>query len=224
MTQYSRNSHSRQQRHQEGRISVKNFLLFYGIPFVIINLIIFFLATSRPKVTMEVIDEHNFQNVTLTVKVNKFYPIKKLEVLFDNEPLELTKEETGTSLIYSANLTKNGGISAVVYGFNGMSDAAYDNVGSIDQEPPVIQGEVTQVNKNTEVLVSFEDTQSGIDFSSIYATTPTGLRVDPLSVDEANSEATFNLDSFGSLDVHVSDKIGNQSVAHFNQTEDTTRW
>ena len=226
MAQYSRSSYSRQQRQKEkgGRISVSNFLLFYGIPFVIINLIIFFLATSRPSVELEVIDEHNFQNVVLKVKHNKFYPIKKLEVLFDNEPIELNKEETGTSRVYTTTWTKNGGISAVVYGFNGMTDADYENVGSIDEEPPVIQGEVTQVGKNSEVLVSFEDSQSGVDVSSIYATTPNGLRVNPLSVNEAKSEATFNLDSYGSLDVHISDKVGNQSVAHFNQTEDTTRW
>ena len=224
MAQYSRSSNSRQQRQNGGRISIGNFLLFYGIPFVIINLIIFFLATSRPNIDLEVVDEHNFKNVALTIKLNKFYPIKNLEVLFNNKPLELNKEETGTSIIYTATLDKNGGISAVVYGLNGMSDAAYEKVGSIDEEPPIIQGEVTQVGKNSEVLVSFEDSQSGIDISSLYATTPNGLRVDPLSVNEANNEATFNLDKFGSLDVHVSDKVGNQSVAHFNQTEDTTRW
>lgn len=225
MAQYSRSSYSRQQQKQKGgRISIGNFFLFYGIPFVIINLIIFFLATSRPNVKLEITDEHNFQNVVLTVKHNKFYPVKKLEVLFNNEPLELNKEETGTSIIYTATLNKNGGISAVIYGFNGMSDAEYENVGSIDEEPPIIQGEVTQVGKNSEVLVSFEDSQSGVDISSVYATTPNGLRVDPLSVNEANHEATFNLDNYGSLDVHVSDKVGNQSVAHFNQTEDTTRW
>ena len=224
MTQYSRGSNSRQQRQQGGRISIGNFLLFYGIPFVIINLIIFFIVTSRPHIDLEVVDEHNFKNVMLTVKHNKFYPVKNLEVLFNNKPLELNREETATSIIYTATLEKNGGISAVIYGFNGMSDSEYENVGSIDEEPPVIQGEVTQVGSNSEVLVSFEDSQSGIDLSSIYATTANGLRVNPLTIDEANSQATFNLSNYGSLDIHVSDKVGNNSVAHFNQTEDTVRW
>lgn len=222
MNSDTRYSNARQRRSKPA--AKRHGFLFYAVPFVIVNAIIFFAATSKPNVKVELMDEHNFKNVQATITVNRFYPLKGLDISFDNEAVSLSKENSGMNTVYSAEFTKNGTLAVIANGFNGMNDVIYENIGSIDEAPPVIDGVIEEIEDESQVLVSFEDTQSGINFSSIYAASENGLRIPAISIDEVNMEAVFALDVNQDLDVYVSDNVGNQATAHFSKSEDTVRW
>lgn len=69
-------------------------------------------------------------------------------------------------------------------------------------------------------LLSFTviDTQSGIDYSSIFAQTSAGQQTLPLSVDKATGRVTFQMDPNG-LSVTVRDMSGNEYLTTFSLNE-----
>ena len=223
-TRYSDTRYSNPRQKRTKQAAKGGGFLFYAIPFVIVNAIIFFAATSKPEVKVELIDEHNFKNVKANITVNRFYPLSGLDISFDNDPVTLNKETSGMNTIYTAEFTKNGTLSVVANGFNGMNDVVYENIGSIDEAPPIIDGVIEEIEDEAQVLITFEDSQSGINFSSIYASSENGLRIPAISIDESRMEAVFTLELNESLDVYVSDNVGNQAIAHFTRNEDTVRW
>ena len=97
---------------------------------------------------------------------------------------------------------------------NGMIAAAYEPVDILDDLPPSINEEFT-IEDNI-LTFTIEDSQSGVDFNSITATTAMGVPVTP-TIDKSNSKISFEIDSTG-LTVYASDMCGNATQANFNPT------
>ena len=65
-------------------------ILFYIIPFDIINYIIFRLATAQPDFDLTINDCVAYRSFTVSVKMSGPLPISDFRVLLDDVPVEMT--------------------------------------------------------------------------------------------------------------------------------------
>lgn len=183
-------------------------LLFYVLPFLVVNAIIFFCATTRPKVVIETADTTDYLSTEVTVTIKSWFPTKDIQFSMEGE--ELTAEK-GKKRTYTMTITKNGAIEATVTNINGMSTTEFEHVNVLDEAKPNVE--------NTSIadgIVSFTvtDSQSGVNFDSIYAENSKGERLAPLAVDRSTSTLSFEMDPDG-LHVYAQDKAGNEVLANF---------
>lgn len=186
-------------------------LLFYVVPFIVFNGLLFFLLTTKPKVEIAVGTTKDYKTTSAEITVKSFLPIKS--IVSTQESAELPLEKTGRGK-YTAAINKNGVIEIMVASLNGMITAAYEPVDILDDLPPSINEDFT-IEDNI-LTFTIEDSQSGVDFNSITATTAMGVPVTP-SIDKSNSKISFEIDSTG-LTVYASDMCGNATQANFNPT------
>jgi len=183
-------------------------LLFYVLPFLVLNGLIFFCVTSQPKIEVEIADTHDYVVTEVTLTVKSFFPTKDIQLSLDDEKLELTK---GKKRTYTAVITKNGTLEARVTNINGMYAILYEHANVLDDLPPGID---YTTDGEGVVFVTVEDSQSGVDFESIYALDSTGQRVEPLTVDRAANSVSYEIDPAG-LHVFAKDKAGNEAQCNF---------
>lgn len=188
-------------------------LLFYVLPFVVVNGLIFFFVTATPKCTLTIGDNHDYISADIEFTLKSVLPTKNLTVTLDSEPIELTKKGKKT---YTATLQKNGLLEISVSSINGMSTTVYEPVSVLDDIPPSVEEYSIE-----EGILTFQiiDTQSGIDYNSIYATDSQGLTVLPTSINKQTGSITFLMDTQG-LTVHSKDMTGNESQTVFNLNSD----
>lgn len=180
---------------------LKTILLFYVLPYLLINGLIFYFVTVKPKYTVTVGETTDYTTTSMTLNIKSILPTRNLSVSLNGEPLEL---ETVDKKTYQASITLNGTIEVYLESFNGMAVSTYEHVNILDDEPPAI--EVTSVEDGILTL-SLADSQSGIDFSSLHATDSMGTVVQPLTVDKLNYTCTFPTDPNG-MTLYVSDMAG----------------
>lgn len=179
-------------------------LLFYVLPFIVINGLIFFLVTAKPKCQLSVGETNDYQSTTVTLAVRSILPVKSMSVTMNSQELELTSAGKKT---YTATVTSNGVVDVTLVGLNGMSSRTYIQVSILDDTPPSIQNPAIE----TGVLTfQIEDSQSGVDYSSIYAIDSTGNTVQPLSIDRDTATVSFEMDSAG-LNIYAKDLSGNET-------------
>ena len=189
-----------------------NVVLFYIIPFLLINLLIFFLVTLRPKFKLHIEESSDFRTAEIQVEMHPRLPLAAFEVKLDDTPLNLENLGGGH---YKASVDKNGTLEVTVRYINGMHRTQYEHIGSVDDQPPLISGDELDGNMLT---VSFDDPQSGINYDSIYAIDADEERVLPSSIDESENKAVFQVLT-SRLEVHVSDQLGHEAVANFTELD-----
>ena len=189
-----------------------NVVLFYIIPFLLINLLIFFLVTLRPKFKLHIEESSDFRTAEIQVEMHPRLPLAAFEVKLDDTPLNLENLGGGH---YKASVDKNGTLEVTVRYINGMHRTQYEHIGSVDDQPPLISGDELDGNMLT---VSFDDSQSGINYDSIYAMDADEERVLPSSIDESENKAVFQVLT-SRLEVHVSDQLGHEAVANFTELD-----
>lgn len=189
-----------------------NVVLFYIIPFLLINLLIFFLVTLRPKFKLHIEESSDFRTAEIQVEMHPRLPLAAFEVKLDDAPLNLENLGGGH---YKASVDKNGTLEVTVRYINGMHRTQYEHIGSVDDQPPLISGDELDGNMLT---VSFDDPQSGINYDSIYAMDADEERVLPSSIDESENKAVFQVLT-SRLEVHVSDQLGHEAVANFTELD-----
>ena len=189
-----------------------NVVLFYIIPFLLINLLIFFLVTLRPKFKLHIEESSDFRTAEIQVEMHPRLPLAAFEVKLDDTPLNLENLGGGH---YKASVDKNGTLEVTVRYINGMHRTQYEHIGSVDDQPPLISGDELDGNMLT---VSFDDPQSGINYDSIYAMDADEERVLPSSIDESENKAIFQVLT-SRLEVHVSDQLGHEAVANFTELD-----
>ena len=184
------------------------------LAFIIINMALFILITAQPNFEFSIQEQENTNSVQIGITKTSFFPFKSIEVLLDNNPIELTKISKN---LYSTVVDKNGTIEIKAVNFNGMVKNMYDHIGSIDDNPPNVYGEVT--DKGT-VTVTFEDEQSGIDYDAIYAVANNDTKhIVPSSIDKEKKTVVFKYNG-GTLEVHIFDKIGNEAISTFEDSSE----
>ncbi len=156
-------------------------LLFYILPFIVFNGLLFFLLTTKPKVEITVGTTKDYKTTSVDVTVKSFLPLKSMVSTQESVGLPLEKTGRGT---YTAAIDKNGVIEVTVSSINGMVAAAYEPVDILDDLPPSINEDFTI--EDDLLTFTIEDSQSGVDFSSISGTTAMGTPVTP-TIDKSNS-------------------------------------
>ncbi len=202
--------YSRRHRKDDGFGHV---LLFYVLPFIVLNAIIFFLVTSSPKFSLETADTENFLTTQVVLTVESHFPLKSVTATLDGEELPLEKTASRT---YVASLNKNGVLEATVTNRNGMSIVQYEHVDILDDTPPAFDEAVIE---NGVVTLVINDSQSGLNFDSVYALDSLGETVKPISADPLTNTFSFALDPEG-LYVHAQDIAGNEVQGSFSSRMD----
>ncbi|EHO15731.1 hypothetical protein HMPREF9623_02052 [Stomatobaculum longum] len=189
-----------------------NVFLFYVIPFLLLNLLIFFLVTLRPKFKLHIEESVDFRSAEIELEMHPRLPLAAFDVKLDDTPLNLENLGGGH---YKTSVDKNGTLEVTIRYINGMSRTQYEHIGSIDDQPPLISGEELDGNMLT---VSFDDAQSGVDYDSIYGIDANEERVLPRSIDDAAHTAVFQITT-DRLEIHASDKLGHEAVCNFSELD-----
>lgn len=190
-------------RRDSGKHSFLSTLLFYVLPFIVVNALIFFLVTSRPKAEIAISESNDYIHTTMELKIKSFLPIKTMEVSLDSSPIELNKISGKT---YTAALDNNGMLEIKLVGFNKMKTVLYEQVNVLDDTAPVIKDNVLD---NGILSFRLEDSQSGVDYSSIAASDDDNPDILPLSIDRSTGLVTFEMKK-ENITITAKDKIGNE--------------
>ncbi len=192
-----------------GRSSFLTVLLFYILPFLAVNSLIFLLVTSKPKGEVSISESKDFISTTMELKISSLLPISSMEMALDGTPIEATK--TG-SKSYSVILTNNGVLEIKLTSLNQMKTILHEQVNVLDDTPPSMKE-----TRFVDGVLSFylEDTQAGVDFSSVYASDDDNPDILPLSIDRSTGLITFEIKK-ENLTINAKDKIGNEMHKTFN--------
>ena len=177
-------------------------LVFYILPFLLLNLVIFILATSTPKIEYDASDTKDYRTVDISIRIRSLLPVREMSVTMESQPLELEKEKG----VYTATLTNNGTLQIYVKGWNGMAARLSDTIAALDDMAPSIQEDY--VMENGILTITAEDSQSGINFDAVYATDEDEKTVKPTHINKETGEITFPMDT-KTLVVYVEDYAGN---------------
>lgn len=215
MNQYSKNSRSDRRisgsgyRQKSGRSDFMTVLLFYVLPFLVVNSLIFVLVTAKPRAQVTINDSSDYITTDMELKIQSLLPIKSMELALDGTPVETVKIGPKT---YSAKLTNNGMLEVKLTSLNWMKTILYEQVNVLDDTPPTVKDNVIE-----DGVLSFrlEDTQSGVDYSSIYASDDENPEILPLSIDRSTGLITFELKR-DNLSITAKDLIGNELHVTFN--------
>ncbi|RGY96294.1 hypothetical protein [Clostridium sp. AM58-1XD] len=183
-------------------------LLFYVLPFIIFNTILFLLVTSRPRFEISVGETTDYQSTVVTITQKSLIPVTEMVTSMDGEVLELQKVG---SRQYAASIHKNGALEVTMKGMNGMTRTTFEHISILDDAPPAVSD--SSIDQGI-LTVTFEDSQAGLDYQSIYAVDSMNQQIYPISVDKVTNSATFAMDSNG-LVVHATDLSGNEMQATF---------
>ena len=185
-------------------------LVFYVLPFVVVNLILFTLITASPKIELTIGETTDYKTVDISFRVRSILPIREMTVTLESQPVEVERSDGA----YRATLDSNGTLEIYAEGWNGMSVRDNEHIAVLDDASPVIdQEDYVLEDGHLEFLVS--DSQSGVDFSSIYGTEADGQNVRPASYSEDTGRVVFEMEG-SDVTVFVSDFAGNISQAAFS--------
>ena len=209
MSPYTNNSRQNRgrggsSRHDSGRSDFMTVLLFYVLPFIVVNSIIFILVTAAPKGDLTIGEADNFTTTTMELKIKSLFPIKAMTVTLDGNEVELTKTASKT---YTAVLGSNGTVKVSLTAFNGMKNVFSEQVNILDDTPPDIKDSIIE-----DGVLSFrlEDTQSGVNYDTIYAYDDDTPEILPLSIDRSTGIITFDMQK-ENLTICVKDQVGNEA-------------
>ena len=185
-------------------------LVFFILPFFAFNFILFMLVTSSPKIKLTVADTTDYKTVDISFEIKSLLPIRQMTATLESQPIELTKEKK----TYRTTLSTNGTLEINAVSLNGMTHKVVEHIAVLDDAIPAID-DTDYVMENGILTIHVEDSQSGINFGTIYATDQEGQTVKPTKMNKDTGEVTFDLEA-GSLDIYVEDMAGNANRATFS--------
>ena len=194
------------------RLEWVRLLLFYILPFIVVNLIIFFLVTTKPGYDVTIADTNDYRTTDVTFTITSFMPLRSVTITLDGEPLDLTQIGRKS---YRSTVTRNGVLEIHMENFNHMAITGYKVIDVLDNELPDV---TSYTLTDGQLTLWLSDTQSGIDYENLSAVTGDGRKIAPLSVDKNAGTAVFEIDTTG-LTVTVKDMSGNEYQPVFSLTE-----
>lgn len=215
MNQYNNQSRPNRRKtnsgyqHDTGRSGFLTVLLFYVLPFIVVNGLIFFLVTAKPEGEVTINESSDYISTTMELKIKSLLPIKNVELALDGTPIEAVKTGSKT---YTATLKNNGMLKIKLTSFNKMKTILDEQVNVLDDTPPAVKDNLFE-----DGILSFrlEDTQSGVDFSSISACDDDNPEILPLSIDRSTGLITFEMKK-ENMTIKARDKTGNELHVTFN--------
>ncbi|MCI8659926.1 MAG: hypothetical protein HFG54_06740 [Lachnospiraceae bacterium] len=217
MEYYQKSSYRSGGRYQKKSSgNLPGLFLFYILPFIVFNGLLFYCVTSAPKISLELRDTNDYLTSEATMTIDSWFPTKKISVNMDGEILELTK---GKRRSYTVPVTRNGVLEATVVNLNGMSSTVFRHVNILDDNPPSFENASLEDGLLT---LRVSDSQSLVNPDSVYATDSVGQQRSPLSVERIENqtdntidyELQFDMDLNG-LHVFIQDKAGNEAQKTF---------
>jgi len=186
-------------------------LLIFAI-YLIVNGTILAIVTATPKIKIEIDQTDDYQSVTAHFKINSLLPLENMVVTMESEELPYVKSGNN----YTALITRNGTFYVEATAVNGMKASEYSDVSVLDDTPPTIDDSSCHIE---EGILTFDvaDTQSGINWSQVYALAPDGTRVIPKKIDKTTGTVSMPMD-VDTLELHVSDMVGNERTATVTAT------
>lgn len=185
-------------------------LLFYLLPFLVFNGILFVLVASKPKINIQVANTKDYKTTTASITIESLFPVKEFVSSQEGTPLPLTETKKGQ---YTADIVRNGVIEIYAKALNGMSVTKYEHVNILDDVAPLV-GETYSIQDGI-LTMALEDSQSGVDFQSVFAATPSGQTLLPLSADRQTGVLTFPMEE-ELLIIYANDLAGNGMQATFS--------
>ncbi len=195
---------------KNGNTGFSRILLCYILPFLVVNLAIFFIVTATPKIEIDISDTTDYKTLDVSFKIHSLLPLKKMTTTLESQPIEFKKEKG----VYHAVLESNGTLEIYALSLNGMQAQDIEHIAVLDDTAPSFDEE-NVVMENGKLILTIEDSISGINYDSIYATDDSGTKILPDSCNKENGEVTFKLEE-GSLTVYVEDMAGNPNQAAFS--------
>ena len=181
------------------------FLLFYVLPYLVINGLILLLVCSTPRINVNVKDTDNYVTTDISFTVKSLLPIKELNITLESEPVEYTKSG-GT---YTCTVDKNGTLAIEARSLNGMSRSVYTDINELDDAAPSIDESSINYSRG-DLSFNISDTLSGVNFSTIYGTLDNGERIEPNSYDANTGDVMMILPKTAeSVELHFEDMVGN---------------
>lgn len=188
---------------------IGKFFLFYFLPYVVINAIVFTLVIASPRIVCTDPVTKDYRTATVSINVKSLLPLKNISANVEGQEIPLTKEGSG----YTAAVTSNGNLAISAKSINGMQKITYIPVNILDDVPPEVNSDSVYLQNG---ILEFDvvDNQSGVDFDSIYGIDSDGDNVKPTAIDKESGHITFSLKA-ASVEVHISDLAGNDRSVTF---------
>ena len=211
---YTTRSHRNKKKNPYTRTSWKDNpilrnLIFFVLPFLVINGLIFFFAVYTPKVELDVGDTTDYKSVDVTVRIHSLLPLKNSSITLDSAPLEM--ERDGST--YTATLTANGVVEVTAESINGMTRTVFEHVMVLDDTAPTVD-EVYTLNSNF-LTITVSDSLSGVNYDELYGRDEDGERVEPTSIDQETGTVVFPM-SGNTITVHIEDFVGNAAEPSYS--------
>lgn len=187
-------------------------LLFYVLPYIVINGIILILVCSSPSVSIEVQDTADYMSSEVDFTIHSILPLREMTVTLESQPLEY--ERSGNT--YFCLITQNGTFMVQAVAVNGMQVREFEDIAVLDDAAPSIDAETASVRNGT-LTFYISDNQSGVDYDSIYAITDTGESLLPTEVDKTLGTVSIALPlGCSSVDLYYEDMVGNGGSGHID--------
>lgn len=201
---------------QKSSGGLPDLLLFYILPFIVFNSILFYCVASSPKINLEIQDTKDYLSTQASMTIESWFPTKSISFNMDGEELEPVKDKRRT---YSVPITRNGVLEVTVVNLNGMSSTVFKHVNVLDDIPPSFENATLE---DGILMLRVTDSQSLVNSDAIYAVDSAGIQRAPLSVERIEDtidnmtaySITFEMDLNG-LHVYVQDKAGNEAQKTF---------
>ncbi len=211
---YTTRSHRNKKKNPYTRTSWKDNpilrnLIFFVLPFLVINGLIFFFAVYTPKVELDVGDTTDYKSVDVTVRIHSLLPLKNSSITLDSAPLEMERD----GQTYTATLTANGVVEVTAESINGMSRTVFEHVMVLDDTAPTVDEDYT-LNSNF-LTITVSDSLSGVNYDELYGRDEDGERVEPTSIDQETGTVVFPM-SGNTITVHIEDFVGNAAEPSYS--------
>jgi len=205
-------SHGRLAKNKSSNSGMLHFLLVYLLPYIVINGLILLFVIQTPSIEANEPDTKDYLSADVSFKVSSILPLKSVTATIEGQDVELEKKGS----TYSCNVTTNGNLNVTAISINNMTKSSHIQVNLLDETNPVIdENSVVLGAGYLEFVVS--DTQSGIDWDSIYGVDSLGNNVKPTDINQATGKVTFSM-AADSIAVYVKDKANNEAQANFSVT------
>ena len=190
------------------------FLLFALLPYLVINGIILLLVCATPRVTVEAKNTDNYVSTEVDFTVKSLLPLKDLQVTLESEPVEY--EKSGST--YKCFVTKNGTFAVEAKSINGMTKMIYTDVSMLDDTAPSVDESSINIDRGL-LHFTISDTQSGVNYDSVYAVVNGSEQIYPTEIDKSIGYITMILpNNAETIELHFEDMVGNARSGRISVT------
>ena len=180
-------------------------LLFYVLPYLVVNGIVLLIVCATPHISINVRDTDNYLTTEVDFTVKSLLPIKELTVTLESEPVEY--EKSGST--YKCSVSRNGTLIVEAKALNGMMRSAYSDISMLDDTAPSIDESTIHIEGDT-LSFTVSDTQSGVNYDSIYGVINDSETIYPTAFDRETGSVSMDIpDHAESVELHFEDMVGN---------------